>query len=624
MVNLKEPVTQYQKRKENYHGLQTTLEKRFRRMIGLKLLVLLGGLSMTILFFIDKKYAFSGGALFLGIALLIFLDGKHNKIQQRQKYVAILHDLNEQALWRFDQRWGAFPDTGAEFVSDNHPYASDLDVFGKGSLFQWLNASHTFLGRQKLAALLTAPPADLAQIVRRQEAIAELAKDLKWRQGLTAHGIKIAGQIEDLKAPKEPTGPQDPEELVQWAGSVKPFFNPKAVIFGIRALSAFTVGTLALVILTHKIPFYLPLGALLLQYLLLRIRAKQRNKILDTVFYYRKNLELYQELLEHIEQKHFSCDYLRNLNAGLKNSQGETAARQLARLVKISDQITGRQHGFYAIFNLLTMWDYHCLFALESWQENSGRNLKLWLTTIGEIEALASLAIINFDHPDWTRPRIVDKPLIFTAKDLGHPLLSATIRKGNDLLIEDPTRVLLITGSNMSGKSTFLRTTGINLVLAYAGTVVCAKSLTCSRMNIYTCMRVSDNLEKNISTFYAELLRIKMVVQAAGGPKPLFFLLDEIFKGTNSRDRHSGAKVLIKKLIQNGAGAIGLVSTHDLELAELEQECKPVQNYHFQEFFRDGELNFDYLLRRGVSTTRNALYLMKAAGIEVDEQDGLI
>jgi hypothetical protein len=622
MVNLKEPITQYQKRKEHYHGLQATLEKRFRRMIGFKLLVLLGGLSMTTFLFIDKQYAFSGGALFFGIAVLIFLDGKHNKIQQRQKYAAILHDLNEQALWRFDQRWGAFPDTGAQFANDNHPYASDLDVFGEGSLFQWLNTGHTFLGRKKLAAILAAPPPDLPQIVKRQEAIAELAEDLKWRQWLSAHGLKIAGQIEELKAPKEPKGPKDPEELVQWASSVKPFFNFKAAIFGIRALSAFTIGTLALFILTRKISFYLPLGALLLQYILLRIRAKRRNKILDTVFYYRKNLELYQELLGHIEQKHFSCDYLRNLNAGLKNSQGESAAGQLARLVKISDQISGRQHGFYAIFNLLTLWDYHCLFALESWQENSGRNLKLWLTTIGEMEALASLAIINFDHPDWTRPRIVDKPRIYTAKDLGHPLLSSAVRKGNDLSIEDPARVLLITGSNMSGKSTFLRTTGINLVLAYAGTVVCAKSLTCSRMNIYTCMRVSDNLEKNISTFYAELLRIKMIVKSAADQEPLFFLLDEIFKGTNSRDRHNGAKVLIKKLIQNGA--IGLVSTHDLELAELEQDYKPVQNYHFQEFFRDGELNFDYLLRRGVSTTRNALYLMRAAGIEVDEQDGLI
>jgi len=607
MVYLKEPAKQYLKRKEHYHGLLLTLEKRFRRMIRLKLLVLLCGLGMTILFIINKRYAFGGGALFLGIALLILLDVRHNKVQQHQKYAAILEDMNDQALWRLDQRWYSFGDTGEEFKDEAHPFSSDLDIFGKSSLFQWINGCHTFLGRKGLAALLTSPPDSVTQIAKRQEAIAELATDLKWRQWLVAYGIRIGDKI------------QDPDSLVQWAQEWNPFFRIKAVIYSIQTLSVFTFALLALFFITHRIPFYLPFGAILLQYILLKIHAKQRKKVLNTVFYYRKNLELYQELLEHIEKKHFTTEFLSNLKTRLLNKQRKTAGIQLGRLVKIADQIGTREHALYGIFNTLTMWDYHCLIALESWKEKSGQNLGKWVETIGDFEALASLATLNYDHPDWATPQIIDGPPGYTAKGLGHPLLGVAIRKGNDLLIEDQTQVLLITGSNMSGKSTFLRTTGINLVLAYAGAPVCAKSLICSRMNIYSCMRVSDNLEKSISTFYAELLRIKMLVEATGDKKPTFFLLDEIFKGTNSRDRHTGAKVLIKKLIMNKA--IGLVSTHDLELGELAQECKQVKNYHFQEFFREGQLCFDYNLRPGVSTTRNALYLMRAAGIDIDEKD---
>jgi DNA mismatch repair ATPase MutS len=604
MVDLKELTAQYLKRKNRYHELLLKLEKSFQRVIKLKLAVLLAGLFITILFVVAKRYAFSGGALFLGIMLLILLDIKHQKIQQQQKYTAILKDMNEQAVWRFDQRWSSFTDTGEEFKDENHPYVSDLDIFGKSSLFQLINVSHTFKGRKRLAHLLTVPPDSIAQIMERQEAVVELAEDLKWRQRLSALGIMIADKS------------QDPGVLINWAQNGNPFFRQKTVITAIRSLTIFTICVLALFFFSHKVPFYLPLGAVLLQYIILKIKAKQRSRVLETVFYYRKNLELYRDLLEHIGRKNFTTTYLQSLKAKLFNAREQTASIQLGRLVKIADQISTRQHALYGVFNTLTLWDYHCLIALENWKEKSGRSLKHWLETVAEIEALASLATLSYDHPDWVSPKLTEKAPVYAAKNLGHPLLSGTVRKGNDLLIEGQTNVLLITGSNMSGKSTFLRTAGINLVLAYAGAPVCAKSFICSQMNIYTCMRVSDNLEKNISTFYAELLRIKMIVEATVDKKPTFFLLDEIFKGTNSIDRHNGAKVLIKKLIQNGA--VGLVSTHDLELGELERECRMVKNYHFQEFFRDGQLCFDYQLRPGVSTTRNALYLMRAAGIDVD------
>lgn len=606
-MGLKKPDKQYLRRKGHYQQLLLALEKSFRKMIHYKLAVILVGPAMIIVFILKQKYFWGGGVFLASVALLIIIDIQHRRIEQHQKYAAILRDLNEQALWRFDKRWSSFSDTGEEFQDDDHPYASDLDIFGKGSLFQWINSSHTFLGRRKLAALLTLPPESMAKIVQRQQAIGELAQNLKWRQWLAAYGISIEGKM------------PDPYDLAEWACERNSFYTQQTVVWGVRVLSIFTVGTLAILLATHQIPFYLSLGALFLQYILLKIHGKERRRLLDTVFYYRKNLELYQELLAHIEQKHFSTEYLGDLQKKLQNRRKEPGSVQLRRLVKIADQVATRKHALYGIFNVLTLWDYHCLIALEMWKDNSGRYLGNWLETIGEFEALASLATLNYDHPDWVVPQIIEGQSTYIAKGLGHPLLPEASRKGNDLEIQNRVRVLLVTGSNMSGKSTYLRTTGINLVLAYAGAPVCAQSFICSRMSIYTCMRVSDNLEKNISTFYAEILRIKRIVEATAEQKAAFFLLDEIFKGTNSLDRHLGAKVLIKKLIQQQA--VGLVSTHDLELGELEGECQQVKNYHFQEFFRDGQLAFDYVLRPGISKTRNALYLMKAAGIEVEEKN---
>ncbi len=602
-----EPTRQYIRRKQHYQHLQAVLEKGFRRMIRYKLWVILAAIAMMIIFILNKMYWWSGGVFISSVALLLIIDWRHRQIQENQKWAAILTDMNDQALWRFDKRWSAFPDTGEEFKDDEHPYSSDLDIFGKASLFQWTNSGHTFLGRRRLATLLTQPPEGASIITRRQQAIGELSKNLKWRQWFSAHGIVMSGKN------------QDPLELVEWAKNLLPFYTKKAVVLGVRSLSLITLGTWLILLTTRKIPIYVPAGLLLLQYIFLKIDGKQRKKILNTVFYYRKNLELYQELLAHIEKKSFATAHLKSMQKGLRNRQEETAGIQLRRLVKIADQVATRDHAMYGIFNTLTLWDYHCLIALENWKQKSGSNLRNWLDTIGEMEALSSLATLNSDHPEWAVPEIVEDTPVYTAKSLGHPLLPEAARKRNDLKIQDEVRVLLITGSNMSGKSTYLRTTGINLVLAYAGAPVCARSLTCSRMKIYTCMRVSDNLEKNISTFYAEILRIKMIVEATAAQKNVFFLLDEIFKGTNSIDRHLGAKVLIKKLICNQAA--GMVSTHDLELGELEKECKQVKNYHFQEFFRDGKLDFDYMIRPGISETRNALYLMKAAGIEVEEQN---
>ncbi|MEL7598196.1 MAG: MutS family DNA mismatch repair protein, partial [Clostridiaceae bacterium] len=231
---------------------------------------------------------------------------------------------------------------------------------------------------------------------------------------------------------------------------------------------------------------------------------------------------------------------------------------------------------------------------------------------IGTIEELGSFSTLAFDNSDWTMPKFKENGFIFKGENIGHPLLGSE-RVCNDLTIEEDKKIILITGSNMSGKSTFLRTAGINLVLAYVGAPVCAKKFECSIMEIFTCMRISDNLEKNISSFYGELLRIKELVNKTKEERKVFFLLDEIFKGTNSIDRHTGAKILINKL--SSKKVLGMVSTHDLELGSLEKENSNIKNYHFEEYYKNNNIYFDYKLRRDISTTRNAMYLMSIAGI---------
>jgi DNA mismatch repair ATPase MutS len=336
--------------------------------------------------------------------------------------------------------------------------------------------------------------------------------------------------------------------------------------------------------------------------------------IFDTANKYKDAIRMYYRLILFFEQQNFRSEYLKTLKSRLVNNKGLTACQQINKLSKIIDAIDNRSNAFFFIINLLTLWDYQFILVLENWKKTSGASLEKWFEAIGEVEALCSLSVLKHDNPEWAEPEFSEGSLCYEAKELGHPLLSKT-RVTNDLQLRNNASVMLITGSNMSGKSTLLRTAGINLVLAYAGVPVCAKSYRCSLMQIRSCMRTTDNLEQNTSSFYAELLRIREIIQASERGEKLFFLLDEIFKGTNSFDRHTGAEAVINKLSKSTA--LGLVSTHDLELGELEHKNGNVRNYHFREFYKDDKIYFDYKLRTGVSTTRNASYLMKMAGIDL-------
>jgi hypothetical protein len=592
---------QYEKRRKRYEELNRKQTRQANLMSNIRLLIFAVGLIMAGLLYYINLPILCVTAVIITVSVFIYVVIQHQKILGNKQYSLFLTKINEDALLRVSDGWKEFEDTGEEFVDKENAFSYDLDVFGKGSLFQMINMTHTHSGRKAFAQRLSAPAAGLAEILDRQNAIRELSRKLSWRQKYAAEGMGISGKL------------KDPGFLYEWIQNRNMFYSKDWVKPVFRIVPALTLLLLFASVFLKLIPLYLPVLLLVVQVVTIKVHSKERGKILEAVSKYKEGIKVYEAMLIRIEKARFESPLLIELKKRLVNKQGLTASKQVNKLSKLVDSISNRYNFFYMIFDILTLWDYQCMIALEEWKGLSGVYLKQWLETIGDLEALSSLAVLGYDNAKWAVPELTDKPLVYTASGMGHPLLG---KKGvrNNLVFEQSTRVLLITGSNMSGKSTLLRTAGINLVLAYSGAVVCAESFCCSMLEVFTCMRISDNLEKSISSFYAELLRIKLIVQAAREGRKIFFLLDEIFKGTNSVDRHLGAKVLVNKLSEGRA--LGLVSTHDLELGELETENNSITNYHFREYYEGDQIHFDYKLQNGISTTRNAIYLMKLAGLE--------
>lgn len=604
---IKDPLKIYEKKKERYQRLSAKQGQTANRLSNYRLLTSLAGFTIAVFLYlkVSKVLALMIGVLTLGGFLYLAI---HHRLVRRQlRYSEIIIELNEKGIQRLQGDWGNFPDLGEEFEDEKHPYAHDLDLFGQGSFFQWINSAHTPLGRISLSQIFKNPPQNPDSILVRQEAISELGESLGWRQRFEAESIKASHQFQKV------------ESFLQWAQEREEAYLKPVLKVAVTILPLVTTIMIALYFIGEAVPWYIPLLLIGVHILLLQLYKKERLIALATVYKHEASLQTYTNLLRQIEKKKFHSAELRRLQKSLRDRDGKPAYQQIAKLSKIVERISNRENAMFIFFNILFLWDYHCMIALEEWKNKSGDLLKNWLEVLGDFEELASLANIPFENPDWAWPEISPSDASMakglSAQQLGHPLLTKK-RVCNDFTLTKPSGIVLVTGSNMSGKSTFLRTVGTNLLLAYLGTPVCARDFRCSIFEIWTCMRVSDNLEQSISSFYAEILRIKEIVAAAQKSESVFFLLDEIFKGTNSHDRHQGAIALINQLQKEGA--MGLVSTHDLELGEMEKESQgKIKNYHFREYYKNDEIYFDYKLREGISTTRNALYLIRLAGIKV-------
>lgn len=592
----------YSNKLKSYESLIKEQEKSIITIAYLRLATLIIGISVAFYTFRIKSYAISLGVFALSLIIFIYLIIKHDKEINKKNYSVAMKTVNERALKRLTGEWKEFQEDGSEFRDGTHSYSEDLDIFGKGSLFQWINSTRTFIGKESLKNRLTKPLKTASQITMTQQALQELAANLEWRQLFEAEGLVVSDNC------------NDPKELYEWAKGRNELYSKLWLIILVRIIPAITLCLIGLYFFTSLISLRVVFLMLTLNLAILFAGSKKRSATFHSIYKYKNSISIYSKLIELIENKDFHSDYLKELKGNLSVLQDEGAVKAIKQLSNIYDKASDRRNLIYFIINILFLWDYQSMIAFEKWRVNSGKDLEKWLQAVGEFEALISISSIIHDNPAWTMPLISEKDFIVKAEHLGHPLLGEK-RVCNDITIDREKNILIITGSNMSGKSTFLRTVGINLVLSYIGASVCAKDFQCSIMSIFTCMRTSDNLENSISSFYAEILRIKMIVKGAKEEEKVFFLLDELFKGTNSADRHEGAKALIKQLGKQGA--TGMISTHDLELCDLEKEYSKIRNYHFKEYYINDELKFDYKIRKGPSTTRNALYLIKLAGIEV-------
>ncbi len=526
----------------------------------------------------------------------------HGRVETRRIRARAAVAYFDHGLARLGGDWSASR-TGEAFAEPDHPYAGDLDIFGRSSLFQRVSVAQTRFGEQTLAAWLKAPAADPETVAARQQAARELATMPDFRERLAVLGATLGGG-------------QDPGALLDWIdkGSapvpsagwrVAPFVLPLVV-----ALPPALGPHFGLSATVCAIPYALSVAVALV----LRGRTAP---VLSMVSSNESSLAAYAELFELIEQAEMKAPMLASIRARLR-SDGLPATREMRSLSTIlgfADALGNE------VFRLLVApifgFEPRAVLALESWRVRNASGVRGWLTALGELEALASFGCVAFEDPGLCWPEISSAPC-FAATALAHPLIAASKRVPNDVTLPAAGHALVVTGSNMSGKSTLMRAMGANAVLALAGAPTCAASLKLGMLRVATSMRVSDSLADSTSHFYAELKKLKLVLDLAKPGPGVFFLLDEILHGTNSRERLIGARAIVRSLLERGG--LGAVSTHDLGLSDLEDELpRQVRNVHFQEQIAADVMTFDYSLRPGVVQSSNALRLMTIVGLDIGE-----
>ncbi len=551
--------------------------------------------------------------------LLVILHDRAIAARERHERAASFY---ERGLARLEDRWAGSGPTGDRFRDPHHPYAGDLDILGQGSLFQLLCSTGTAGGEEKLASWLL-DAADKEEILSRQEAISELRPKLDLREDLAILGQTLDSQFNSTRLRE--WARSTPVIFSQWERVVAPVLatlTSIALLLAfpsvVRALIALSDPELAATLAGHPMMHIgsLPFLVMLIVQLGFAYRLSGRvNEVVAGIDRAGGDLSLISRILARMERETFTSPRLMNLRQRL-DTEGEPPSKRIAHLNRLIDLLESRRNQFFFPFAALLLWTTQLAFAIERWRSGSGTSIATWIDAVAEFEALGSLAAFSWEHPDHPFPTIADEGPQVRGVALGHPLLPKDRRIDNDLALDKRTRLLLISGSNMSGKSTMLRTVGTNTVLALAGAPVCAKSMTVSPMHIGASIQINDSLQEGSSRFYAEISRLKQIVELARGSVPLLFLLDEILHGTNSHDRRIGAEAVIRSLI--ALGAVGLVTTHDLALARITEHPElHAENVHFEDHMEDGRMAFDYRMRPGVVEKSNALALMRAVGLDV-------
>lgn len=540
-----------------------------------------------------------GWSVVLPVVAFVALLLRHARVIPARRQADRAVAFYERGVARLDDAWAGGGVAGDRYADARHPYAGDLDLFGDGSLFELLCTARTRAGQDCLAAWLLAPAAP-DEVRARQAAVTALRPRLDLREELAVLGDAVGDALHGEALAAWGTAPRRlPGGAARWAAA------------GLVALAGAAAAGLGMEV-SGPLPLLAALVALAVVGALLRARVRS---VVRDVELAGRDLELLATLLARIEREPAEVPRLAALRAAL-DTAGVAPSQRIAQLERLVGLLDARRNQFFAPLAPLLLWQTQLAMAVEAWRAVSGGAVAGWLAAVGEYEGLAALSGYAFEHPDDRFPSLVEGAAQVDGEALGHPLLPAARCVRNDVRLGAEHAVLVISGSNMSGKSTLLRTLGSNIVLAQAGAPVRAARLTLSPLAVGTSMRIHDSLQAGTSRFYAEIQRLRQLVDRAAGAPPLLFLLDEILHGTNSHDRRIGAEAVVRGLVARGA--VGCITTHDLSLAGIADALAPrAANVHFADHLEDGVMRFDYRMQPGVVQHSNALALMRAVGLEV-------
>jgi MutS domain V len=600
MDEISNPKSFYQHRIESLLETLKSLNKRKNRLGWLRLFIVLTGASIL---YITWPLTLWASLLIIFITLVLFLIVLNKDLSNRDSisHHERLLELNRQEVLHLQHQFSHQPD-GHEFFDDEDTYAGDLDIFGRSSLYQYINRTCSQQGNKMLANWLMNAGKE-AEILSRQKAVQELSRQSEWRQELQARSstsvISFAGQ----------------EAIQSWLKETNSF--GQATFWQIIR---YLVPALAITVLMSYLFDLIDTPQFLILLLVFSIIASYISRKVNP--FYRTLSKITAEtntlfnIIICIEKSSFHDPLLSELK---KQFLSETikASKQVKELNGILNRFDYRLNPIVFIpLNIFLLWDLQQILQLEKWKKQNNQEVSHWFDAMAKFEVLSSMGTLAFNHPDWCFPILNTTEKEFTATRLRHPLIKPATSVANDFSTVGQGKINIITGSNMAGKSTFLRSVGVNMILATMGAPVCASGMTVSPMKVMSSMRIKDNLEESTSTFYAELKKLKTIIDAVNSRQPVFILLDEILRGTNSLDRHTGSKALIRQLLHHDA--TGIVATHDLELAGMLQEFPDgIHNYYFDAALDGEELYFDYTLKPGVCQNLNASILMKKIGIEL-------
>lgn len=594
------PEVYYNKRLGELQKLLSFYLNKKSKLGWLRLLTAVGLLAIIyFLWFYGLLLIISASLVFIIVFIrLIFTDAENKQAIQRTHY---LIEIVTDELKALKNNYHHFPE-GNELRQIEHPYANDLDIFGRASLFQYINRTTSEMGACTLSSWLLNPAEDKI-ITHRQIAVKELAQQTQWQQEFQAIGKEKKVTLHTK------------QRLQHWLAEPNTFLKFKPWEW-LRYLLPVIICTVVILYIFDEVSLRILIYFLMLFTVIAYNINKKVSPVHEQLSKMVDEIDVLSESINLLEKTSFTCSLLIKMQNQFVNANNSASA-ELKKIKNILERLDLRYNLVLAApLNILFFWSLQQVIKLEKWKDNNRQNVVEWFTLLGCFEALNSFAILTFNHPEWVFPKLSNEHFYIETKQMGHPLINKIKRINNDIKIEKRGELMLVTGSNMAGKSTYLRSIGVNIVLAMAGAPVCAEYFVLSPVKLISSMRIADSLEESTSTFYAELKKLKTIIDQVNAAENIFILLDEILRGTNSLDRHTGSVALLKQLIKHKAN--GIIATHDVELAKLKDTYPDnILNFHFDARVSNDELYFDYLLKPGICTSLNASILMKKIGIEM-------